>query len=663
MRAAGIAKKSGGQQFMNGEYQIPVDHSPQFQIQYDQEGRIISLQHPGDPHGMNWATSDQGIWGTVECDQPLDLQVTRCFTPEGRLQETYCWKNNTDFDIYAMGTSLGIRLVLPDYYTEAGICMTSCCHTHLWCGGSSSYVMALRMGGEAPHLGLILTEGSLQGYSVERLAKAQGKEENVSNHRGNFLLHPEAFHLCPGEEYRISWELFWFEDREEFHKIARGKHGFLTVQAPRWVILGEEEIVFQVTMGEGSDDSRPTIIRDGQQVAFAWDGQTAVVRETPCGTGEYRYEILWDGKHTQAIFRVLPDLDTLLLRRCQFLAQKQQCRDQNSHLYGAFLIYDLEEKKQYYSHKNDHNGGRERVGMGVLLAHALRKHPDPMLMESLKLYVAYVMRELYDGDTGEVFNDMPRCRDYIRLYNYPWIAQLFLEMYQLEGKDHWLDEYKRTVECFYREGGSHYYAIGMPMKESVDVFRRAGRTEDAEYLVDLYCSQGDFMAACGRNYPAHEVDYEQSIVAPAAIYMCELYQITGEEKYLEEARRQLQVLELFQGDQPDYHLNQVAIRHWDGYWFGKRKLLGDTFPHYWSVLSGWAYTAADQISQLAKSGCRTENTLRGVLSLFGEDGSASCAMVYPMSVNGTPAHFYDPWANDQDWGLYYAVKYLKLQEK
>ena len=73
--------------------------------------------------------------------------------------------------------------------------------------------------------------------------------------------------------------------------------------------------------------------------------------------------------------------------------------------------------------------------MGVLLAHALRKHPDPELMESLKLYVDYVMCELYDGDTGEVFNDMPRCRDYIRLYNYPWVAQLFLEMYQLEEKD------------------------------------------------------------------------------------------------------------------------------------------------------------------------------------------------------------------------------------
>ena len=114
-------------------------------------------------------------------------------------------------------------------------------------------------------------------------------------------------------------------------------------------------------------------------------------------TGEYRYEIRWGKSRTFAEFRVLPDREELLYRRCRFLAEKQQCREEKSHLYGAFLIYDLEEGRQFYSHKNDYNGGRERVGMGVLLAHALRKHPDPELMESLKLYVDYVMRELYDG--------------------------------------------------------------------------------------------------------------------------------------------------------------------------------------------------------------------------------------------------------------------------
>ena len=48
---------------------------------------------------------------------------------------------------------------------------------------------------------------------------------------------------------------------------------------------------------------------------------------------------------------------------------------------------------------------------------------------------------------------------------------------------------------------------------------------------------------------------------------------------------------------------------------------------------------------------------RGCLNLFRKDGSASCAMVYPEMVNGKKGHYYDPWANDQDWALYFALRY------
>ena len=104
-------------------------------------------------------------------------------------------------------------------------------------------------------------------------------------------------------------------------------------------------------------------------------------------------------------------------------------------------------------------------------------------------------------------------------------------------------------------------------------------------------------------------------------------------------------------------MNEAAIRHWDGYWFGKRKCLGDTYPHYWSALSGYAYAVSGQYGITGDYTEKADRTLRAVLSLFREEGSASCAMVYPMSVNGRAAAFYDPWANDQDWGLYYTLKY------
>ena len=32
-------------------------------------------------------------------------------------------------------------------------------------------------------------------------------------------------------------------------------------------------------------------------------------------------------------------------------------------------------------------------------------------------------------------------------------------------------------------------------------------------------------------------------------------------------------------------------------------------------------------------------------------------MVYPDMVNGKKGHYYDPWANDQDWALYFALRY------
>ena len=38
---------------------------------------------------------------------------------------------------------------------------------------------------------------------------------------------------------------------------------------------------------------------------------------------------------------------------------------------------------------------------------------------------------------------------------------------------------------------------------------------------------------------------------------------TGIQKYLDGAKQQMPALEAFNGNQPSYHLNEIAIRHWD----------------------------------------------------------------------------------------------------
>ena len=64
------------------------------------------------------------------------------------------------------------------------------------------------------------------------------------------------------------------------------------------------------------------------------------------------------------------------------------------------------------------------------------------------------------------------------------------------------------------------------------------------------------------------------------------YELSGDKKFLEMGEKILAVLELFSGFQPDFHMYEVGIRHWDGYWFGGNRIFGDTYPHYWSSITG-----------------------------------------------------------------------------
>ena len=137
-----------------------------------------------------------------------------------------------------------------------------------------------------------------------------------------------------------------------------------------------------------------------------------------------------------------------------------------------------------------------------------------------------------------------------------------------------------------------------------------------------------------------------------------MYRATGEEKYLTAANEHRKLLELFDGTQPDWHLNMVAIRHWDGYWFGKRKMLGDTLPHYWSALSGVAYRHFAEATGDADMAKQADASFRGVMGMFFPDGSATCAWIYPHDVNGIHGEFPDPYANDQDWGMYFMLRNL-----
>ena len=122
-----------------------------------------------------------------------------------------------------------------------------------------------------------------------------------------------------------------------------------------------------------------------------------------------------------------------------------------------------------------------------------------------------------------------------------------------------------------------------------------------------------------------------------------------------EAKKHIEILERFNGSQPSFHLKEIPIRYWDDYWFGKFRLMGDTFPHYWSCLTAHSYNCYYKISGEEKYAKAAEECMRNCLCLFSDDGRGSAAYIFPYRINDTCGKVYDEWANDQDFALYFAL--------
>ncbi len=211
-----------------------------FAIEFKEDKYIRSISHNDDPYKMNWVEGTQ-LWGTIKAPKGIDTTVIRSLTERNTLKEVYKFTNNTEFDIFSKQGDTSIYTTFNDDYDSADICTVNKCHAHIWCGGEVSYVMGLRMGGEAPHLGLILTKGSLISYSVERDLSL------ISNDRGDFLLHVAPFQLAPGESYIIEWELFWHKGKKDFYNILLTYPNYIHIQAENYTVFEHEEINIDIT--------------------------------------------------------------------------------------------------------------------------------------------------------------------------------------------------------------------------------------------------------------------------------------------------------------------------------------------------------------------------------------------------------------------------------
>ncbi len=666
--------------------------SAAFRVEVDRHtGGILSIVHPSDPAAMSWVGAPPNalwqprgsLWGlgfadlggvrmhrvrwgepaSIERHGPadltilyrlddLDLTVRRTLSGD-TLNERYTF-TNTGREPLALRKSRGpaaLAIYTPcnDHYTTPADVLEHRAHAHIWAGGAASWIAMLRMGGRAPHLGLVLTEGALDGYSIEDRDLV-----TLSNTRGTILLHPVIDTLAPGESAAIGWTLFWHDGWDRFRSEAM-KHSaqMVAIESSAWTTVPGERSTLRFS---GQLGPSPSLAVNGRSVALTRAGAIWTA-DLPAGEpGERTAELTYrDGLKTEAKLNGVPGLRALVEERVRFITRRQQWLRDGDPWDGAYLLFDNDaDAPVRWERSNDRGPGQERLAMSVLVARWLGRDgaTDPAMKASLDKCYTFVMRELQRADGFVLPSPGLTIK---RLYNWPWAVQLHLAMSRLEKGGDALDRAVTTVDSFYREGGADAYVLGLPIADMLRELEAAGMQAGHDRLLSLFAGHGRRIIERGTRYPPHEVNFEQSIVAPAANILLELHAATGERKWLDAARPHVAMLDLFEGKQPDHRLHGISIRHWDGYWFGKARMWGDTFTHYWSSLNALAWWRMGQATGDTDWTERARVTLRNNLSLFNADGSASCAFVYPATVNGQPGRFADAYANDQDWALVHAL--------
>ncbi len=661
---------------------LSIDAKSQFDIRTNPNtGAITQISNPLDQHKMNWifAAGDQFlVWQKAEQDwglgrytitglgltnekwttpvqqetigknsivtyktAALDIRAERELVGKDFI-ETYTFRNTSDKSIKV--DKLDIFTPFNDNYPDAKIAATSRCNAHIWAGLNSSYVNAIRMNGEGSHLGMVLTKGALASYSIENRERHKDVPFafTASNIRGVITLNVATFTLEAKGTYTLQWKLFWHNGWDDFFKKAKAE-GFVKLDADRYLISQNESIKINIDGSPQYGIKQKTVILEGTKI------------------GEQVYQFSYNGgkKQTMLNYSVISSPKNVINKRIHFIVDNQQMNDGGDPRNGAYMVYD-NELKQILSKtsSSDRDEGRERIGMGVLIAKWLQRNNDEQVRISFMRYITFV-REKLQGEDFRVFSNVAHTSRH-RGYNYPWVAHLYLETYKLTNDKKYLSDFSNTLMKYFKEFGYQHYSIDFRVVDGLAALEKEGMKSEREQLLKAFTATGDFFVATGLNYPKHEVTYEQSIVAPAVTFLLEMYQVTSQNKYLEAAKIQLRSLEAFSGKQPDVHLYEIGIRHWDGFWFGKNPTWGDTMPHYWSTLTALAFQRYYQCTGEQLYEQRAKTIVTNNLLNFHEDGSASCAYLYPAYINEKKGKFYDPYANDQDWAL---VFYTEIMDK
>lgn len=599
------------------------------------------------PDGFQWDRNAQRLTYGIG-DSGLSLTVVR--TGGDVLTERYEWRNECSCDVTI--TQLSVQTPFNDRYPDARTALTECVHAHVFAGGAWSWVLAEPMDGSGNRLGLTLREGAINAYSIQ--SRNYVTSSNVRGHIvlqvADHAINPDSFGgqpvivLHPGESYELEWRIGLYPDEESFISATDMPARFSAFNA----LVGDSINV----------STRLKVVRaaEGLRVDHTDEGVELTARKP----GTYALT-LGDGKRemrTEVLFR--PPFEEVVNKRVRYILDHQISRERPGALSGAFVTTDVRTGAHVLdSTWADWMDGSERIGMAVLVQRALNEgilEPDlrPRAQRAADGWRDFAEATLIDR-TGAVRRGWAQHRSQYggRLYDVPWMVQFYTEHYRATGDEHDLDMIELLSDRAQEIGGEHFLAIEYAESNmsAAEALEAAGRIAKANELRENIVASADYFLSLGRDLPAHEVAYEQSMVAPLVSLLNGAYALTGDRTYLEAVRERLKWLLAFGGPQPDSRLHGIAIRHWDGFWFGALRAFGDTFPHYWSALTAQVLLRLpdalrdDRTNELAKT------IMQANMANYNADGSATCAFLFPSNVDGFALHRSDPLANDQDWHL------------
>ncbi len=652
----------------------------------DSSGFTTSIRDPGDVYAMNWVLENSD-WGNVDhfisreviqMDDGIQVLAHRAkdnllLTVEKRVrggiyEETYTVTNNGSSEYFLTRDNFGIHFPYNCIFTGKENMHSRSCVTHVWCGGNISWMYSKKPDGSKPYFVGNVTRGSFSDYSISydvsrvRLGAA---------YRGDIVMHPDTTVVLPGGSAVFSFA-FYFSNTgpdsgglcqyHRMHLCADKYSAFvgepihcafrsLTKLENVRIACGDEQIPYE---------------RQGDALRFTLSFHTP---------GERKISVKADGCQTYMRVNILEPIEVILLRRAEFIAKKQQYHREGSCLDGAYLIYDRATDSQYYCEQfGDNNASRERLSMGVTVAQALQRKYDPFLMESLRKHRRFVEREIFDAATATVYDSVNRNMARRRAYNYPWMAVYYLEWYKLTGELVCLKYAARIMIAYYEDvNGMRQESPCMPMAELCQLLDQEGLYTLKEQLSAYTLRHADNILDQGAACVSDEVVCTQAMFVMKISLLCQAYKISKDEKYLKNMQFYLDRAAAFCAGQPDFHLQGNAVRYWDLYWFGKSRTYGDSMPQWLSALSAEAYDALSKVGFGERYRELSRQVLFNNLCVYAPDGFGSCGYLVPYKVvqytsdreyqnammpcQTTYGCRYDDFANDQDWALYFAVKY------